>query len=139
MAKPELQPDESGATPVRPGVPRAKRALSRLKRELTQEEICQPGVQKMLLEDLERVEGENKELRVFRDKYYETSLNVAVFEAERKRSIAWEVLSSGCVALGSAAIGFAPSMWTSQPAGWAALTFGAIILLVGIVSRSFRR
>jgi uncharacterized membrane-anchored protein len=135
----ELQPDESGAFPVRTGAPKTRKALSRLKRELTEVEISQPGVQKMILEDQERIEGENRELRIFRDKFYEVSLRVAVLEAERKRSIAWEVLSSGCLALGSVAIGFARSMWSSQPEGWEVLIFGAILLLVGIAARSFRQ
>jgi hypothetical protein len=139
MEKPEPQTDESGALPVRISASKPKRALSRLKRELTEDEIFQPGVQKMILEDQERIEGENRELRVFRNRFYDASLRVAVLEAENKRSIAWDVLSSGCLALGSVAIGFARSMWSTQPEGWEVLIFGAIVLLVGIVARSFRR
>jgi hypothetical protein len=92
----------------------------------------------MIVGELERIEEENKDLRGFRDSYYEAGRELAVLKAERKRSIAWEVLSSGCLALGSAAIGFASSMWSSQPAGWEALIFGAILLLLGIVARCFR-
>ena len=138
MERAALQPDESGAQPVRAGAPKARKALSRISRTLTDVEICQSGVQKMIVQDLERIEEENKELRGFRDKYYESARTVAVFEAERKRTIAWEVLSSGCLALGSVAVGFTPSMWSSQPAGWEVLTFGAILILVGIAARCFR-
>jgi hypothetical protein len=139
MEKPQQQPDESGSTPVKVSAPKTRRAFSRLKRELTEEEMRESGVQKMILEDNERMEGENRELRAFRDRYYEASVKVAVFETERKRSIAWEVLSSGCLAIGAAVIGFAPAMWSSQPASWYVLMFGAIVLIIGVVSRFFRQ
>jgi serine phosphatase RsbU (regulator of sigma subunit) len=138
MARAQQQPDESGATPVNIVGPKSRRVFSRLKRELTQDEMCEPGVQKMILQDHERIEGENRELQAFRDKYYDASAKLAVLETERRRSVAWEVLSSGCLAIGAAAIGFAPVMWSSQPGGWYALMFGAVVLLIGIVSRFFR-
>jgi hypothetical protein len=137
MPRLEQQPDESGAQPVRVGAPKAKKALSRIDRALTPEEIHQSGVQKMIVQDLERIEGENKELRGFRDKYYDVAQRVAVLEAKRKHAIAWEALSTGCIALGSVAAGFASALWSSQPTGWQVLIFGALVMLLGIMARWF--
>jgi hypothetical protein len=137
MPKSDPLPDDSGAQLIAPGPQKARRAFSRLKRELTEEEICQPGVQKLVLEDHERLEGENRELRAFRDKYFGVSERLAVFEAGRKHKMAWEVVSSGCIALGAIVVGFTSSLWSSQPAGWLALIFGSLVLLLGISARWF--
>ena len=77
MLRPEPQPDESGAQPVRTSVAKSRRALSKYERVLTPEEAYQSGVQKMIVQDLERTEEENKELRVFREMYYGASKTVA--------------------------------------------------------------
>jgi hypothetical protein len=42
------QPDESGAYPVEAQIPKTRKALSRVKRELSEEDLATPGVQKML-------------------------------------------------------------------------------------------
>jgi hypothetical protein len=137
LSRLEQQPDEFGAQPVRVGSPKAKKALSRIDRALNPEEIHQSGVQKMIVQDLERIEDENKELRRFRDDYYGVAQRVAVLEAKRKHAIGWEVLSTGCIALGSVATGFASALWSSQPTGWQVLIIGALILLSGIIARWF--
>jgi hypothetical protein len=134
----DQQPDETGAQVLLRSAPKKGNALSRLKRELTEEEVRQPGAQKMLLEELERVKQENTELQAFRDRYHDVDKKVAVLQTERRRSLAFELISSGTLTVGSAAVGLSTSLWSSQPAGWEVLIFGAILLLVGVAARWVR-
>lgn len=134
----ETQPDEAGAQPVAANTPKSRRALSRLKRELTDEELGSSGVQKMLLESLERAEEENSDLKSFRDKYYQADKLIGIVQEKLKVSVASEVVSMGSLAVGAAALGYAPSLWQTQPSGWIVLTFGAVLTVVGIVAKVIR-
>jgi hypothetical protein len=136
----EIQPDEVGAVPVSgtnsPKV--SRRALSRLKRELTDEELSSAGVQKMLLESLARAEEENEELKTLRDKYYGADKQLSVLQEKLKTSAALEVVSMGTLAAGTAAMAYAPTLWASQPSGWIVLAFGVVLTAVGIFAKVIR-
>lgn len=134
----EVQPDEAGAKPVSSQEPKARRALSRLKRELTDEELSSPGVQKLLLDSLERAAEENATLEPFRDKYYESDKQKCILEEKLKTHVALELVSTGCVAVGAAALVYAPIAWANQPDGGIALGFGIVMTLVGVVAKVVR-
>lgn len=134
----EVQPDDSGAKPVSSQEPKTRRALSRLKRELTDEELNSSGVPKLLLDSLERAEEENAELKSFRDKYYESDKQKAILGEKLKTRVALEIVSTGCVAVGAAAIVYAPVGWEHQPNGEIALGFGIVMTIVGIVAKVVR-
>lgn len=134
----ENQPDETGAEPVTANAPKSRRALSHLKRELTDEELGSSGVQKMLLEMLERAEEENIDLKSFREKYYQLDKQLGVMQEKLKVAIASEVVSMGSLAIGAAALAYAPSLWASQPSGWIVLASGVVLTVVGIVAKVIR-
>jgi hypothetical protein len=131
----EVQPDEAGAQPVLLQEPKARRALARLKRELTDDELSSTGVQKMLLDSLERAEEEVAELRRFRDQYYEADKRNGVLQEKFQTKIAMEVISTGTIAIGAAAFVYAPEAWKSQPDGWIALAFGIAATVAGIIAK----
>jgi hypothetical protein len=134
----ELQPDETGARPVQVQLPKTRKALARLKRELSDEELATPGVQKMLVEELERVEEENIDLRAFREKFHEAERRVAVMDEKLKGQMSIEIISTGCIAVGAAALVYVPEAWKTQPSGWICLVFGAVLTLVGIGAKAVR-
>jgi hypothetical protein len=135
----ETQPDEAGAVPVSgTNSPKSRRALSRLKRELTDEELSSAGVQKMLLEYLARAEEENEELKTFRDKYYHVDKQLGILQEKLKTSAASEVVSMGSLAAGAAAMAYSPTLWASQPSGWIVLAFGVVLTAVGIFAKVIR-
>jgi len=138
MATNELQPDDAGATPALPQHNKPRRALSRLKRELTDEELGSPGAQKMLLEELERLGEENSVLQSYRDKFHDSDKQLAVVNEKRRRDIAMEVLSGGCLTIGAAALGYAPAVWSAQPSGWISLVFGAVLTIAGIIAKAIK-
>lgn len=138
MAINELQPDDGGAIPAIPQHNKARRALSRLKRELTDEELASPGAQKMLLEELERLGEENRVLQTYRDKFHDTDKQLTVMNEKLRRSNAMEILSGGCLVIEAAALGYAPAVWSAQPSGWISLVFGAVLIIAGIAAKAIR-
>ncbi len=134
----ELQPDEAGAKPVPVPPPKARKALAQLKRELSDEELATPGVQKMLVEELERVEEENLDLRGFQQKFYEQATQVAVLREKLKSWTCSEIISTACIAVGAAALVYVPEAWKTQPNGWISLIFGALLTIAGIVAKAVR-
>jgi hypothetical protein len=136
----EIQPDESGSKPIAAeDAPKTRRALARLKRELSDEELSHPGVQKLLLDTIERTEEENVALRSFRERYHESDKQYEVLKEKLKTHTALDVISMGCMALGGTALGYARSLWASQPAGLIALISGAGLFAMGITAKVVRR
>jgi hypothetical protein len=140
MPPSDVQPDEVGSKPIESEeAPKSHRAFSRVKRELSDEDLAAPGVQKLLLESLAQGEEEIAALKSFRDKYYEASKNNAVLEENRKVHIAAEILSTGTIAIGAAALVYGASEWSHQPDGALAVAFGAVLTLVGILAKVIRQ
>ena len=141
MATSEIQPEESGSKPVTAEeAPKPHRAFSRLKRELSDEELNSSGVQKLLLDILAQAEDEIAALKSFRDKFYEADKRIGVLEEKGRVHIAAEVLSTGAIAVGAAALVYAPSVWSTEPTtGAIALAFGAVLTLIGIAAKVIQR
>lgn len=64
----ELVPDETGAVPVSGHDPKTRKTFSRIKIELSDEELASPGVQKMLVEELGRCQDAISSMEMFREK-----------------------------------------------------------------------
>jgi len=131
----QSQPDETGAQPVQAQTRKARRALSRITRELTQEDLSQAGVQKMLVEELERAEEENSDLESFREKFHSVDKDLSVSNQKLKGWKSNEIISTACIAVGAAVIVYAIEAWKTQPSGWMALVVGGILTCIGIVAK----
>ena len=59
--KPDQKPVAKPGVPL-PSVPKGRQSLSKVRRELSDEELTSPAVQKMLIEEVERLELECAEL-----------------------------------------------------------------------------
>ena len=120
-------------------VPKGRRSFAKMRRELSEEELSTPAVQKLLIDETERLETENRTLAEFRDNYHRADKRVAILEEERKKSVAQEIIFGVCLAVGAAALGYAPSVWSEQPTGWIFLVFGFILIICGIASKVVKR
>jgi hypothetical protein len=138
LATNELQPDDAGATPALSPEDKTGRALSRLKRELTDEELATPGAIKMLLEELERRREENGALQSFRDRFYDTDKQLSIATEKLKSNLSGEIISTACLAVGAAALVYAPVVWSAQPSGWIALVFGGVLTVAGVAAKAVR-
>jgi hypothetical protein len=139
MLQADIQPDEAGSRPTPTDeTPKSRHALDRVTRELSDEELNSPGARKLLLDRLSQEEDEISSLKSFRERFHEADKRNGVLEEKLKKDTAVEVISTGTVAVGAAALVYAPELWSHQPGGWIALAFGAILTLVGIAAKVMR-
>ena len=131
---PEDTGDESGL-PASKG----KRAFQNITRELSDDDLTKPAVGKLLLNELDRLESENAELRNYREQFQEADKKVAVLQEKNKTHLATEIISAVCFTIGAVLIGYAPVLWKSQPSGWIALALGSILIIGGIVAKVVKR
>lgn len=120
-------PDEVGATPsLPPGeIPAKRRGLSRIKRELTDEELTQTGVHKILIDDLEKAEAECERLDGYRTRFHDADRDLAVARAEVARLTDFDTLRSGLLGVGCLFLGFLPSAASN-------LWLAAVLVLAGV-------
>jgi hypothetical protein len=116
-------------------VPKRRPALSKAKRELTDSELKSPAVNKLLMDDLDRLEQERSELADYRERFHETDKQLGITREKLKKTIAAEVVATGCLVVGGAALGYVPTVWTQQPTGYISLAFGVMLLIAGIVAK----
>ncbi len=131
--------EEPKTTERAPPATKKRRSFSKMRRELNEEELSTPAVQKLLLDDIERLESENSSLSKYRDKYYQAKEAAAILEEKGKNNTAIETMFGVCLTVGAAALGFVPSLWSSQPHGWVIAILGAALIIGGIASKVVKR
>lgn len=140
MASVDTQPDESGAKLLTPDeTSKSRPAFAGLTRGLSDEDLKSAGAQKLLLDTLVRVEEENVSLRRFQEKYHEADKNNAVLKEALKTKLAFEIISTGTLAMGSAALGYARSLTSTPTGGYWALGFGLFLICIGIWAKVIRK
>src|ERR1043166_5032236 len=96
-------PDEEPARPRETAInlaPKGRQSLSRLRRELSDEELASPAVQRLLVEELETLEKEKAELLGYRDRFHAADKEVAILQEQKARSLAGEIISTACLDVG---------------------------------------
>jgi hypothetical protein len=132
------QPDKEPSTAPQPGASvayKGRRAFDRVQREIDDSDLATPAVGRMLIADVERLERETALLVDFRDKYFAARESLATYRERERKSRSGEIIFGGCLALGGAAMGYAPVAWSHQPNGIFSLVFGAILMIIGMWSR----
>jgi len=131
--EPSLEPKASNAEQTK-GKYRRK-ALATAHRELSDEELSSPAVQKLLLDEIDRIESENNDLLEYRSKFHEVDKKVAVLEQQGKQKIVTEIISMTCTTIGAAALGYSRVLWSDQPTAYIAIAFGSILVICGIIAK----
>ncbi len=101
-------------------------AFRDVRRQLTDEELKNPGVQKLLLDMLQETDDEREGLRYYVDRFHEADKTAAVLREEVKTHTAIEVFFGVGVGLGGAIIGLAPFFWGTKQ------EYGVITGIVGL-------
>ena len=120
-------------------IPKSRRTLSRVRRELSEEELTSPAVQRMLIGEIERLDEERAELIDYRERFYGAERRAAILEEKTKASIASDIIFGTCLTVGAAAIGYAPATWTQQPTGWIFLILGGLLIIGGTIARGVKK
>lgn len=133
--EPETPPSDSAVPAF------GKRAAFRdLRRQLTEEELKNSGVQKLLLEMLKEADDNLEELRSFENQFHETDKKAAVLKEQLKTHNVIEIFFGIGVGLGGAIIGLTPFLWTARPAyGVIALVVGCGLMIGSAIGRIIRR
>ena len=95
----------------------------------------------MLLDEIERLEEENGALKNFQSRYYEADKQSAVLEEKLKDSFSEEIIFSVCLVIGSAILGYVPTIIGSSETttGWVGLAFAIALIICGIASKVVKR
>ena len=112
---------------------KGRQALSNVRRELSEDEMKSPAVQRMLLDELDRLETEVDELRQFKGKFHSADKDAAVLRERLHASLARD----GGLIFGAAIIGVAPSLWSIPPATWIAASIGTALVLCALVAKRY--
>jgi hypothetical protein len=134
----ELPDQEPTITPGEPRsiAPKGRQSLARVRRELSEEELTTPAVQRLLVEDNERLERERLDLLDYERRFHDVDKRVAILEEKLKKSIAGEVIFGVCLTVGAALLGFSPAVWEKGPTGPLLIVFGTILIVGGIAYRT---
>ena len=142
MAEPdnqEIAPEDTGELVPLPHT-KGRKAFSKLRRELSDDELSSPAVQRLLIDDIERLEKDNGKLSDYQDSYYEADKRAAVLSEKLKTNVAQDVIFGVCLTVGAAIIGFAPSLWLpDKPYGLISVALGVILIIGGIASKVVKR
>lgn len=138
----EYDPDAAEGLTSSETPKRRRRSFTKLRRELNEEELSSPAVQKLLIDEIERLESENSSLSELASKYYDVDKTVAVLQEKDKQNVAMEVMSSVGLALGAVALGSGPSIWSlesSEALGWFTMGIGVVLMAASVITKFVRR
>ena len=98
-----------------------------LKRSLTEEELSNPGTQKLILEMLANAEDDRDEYRSYVSRFYGADKQVAILGEQLRANKLNEIMFLVGFGVGCAIIGLAPYLWNP------ATMYGQFCLAVGAV------
>jgi hypothetical protein len=141
MAADEDETEEPQGEGQIDGTPKSKgrrQSFGKVRRELTEDELGSSGVQKMMLDELDRMDGAETELKSISQKYYDTQSSLAVAKEKLKTHHAFDVLSTGTVAVGSLIFGAAFSTGQNDKLFWTLVVISGVLVVVGIAAKVLR-
>lgn len=122
------EPEDTSAGSGLP-MPKGKQAFQYITRELSDDDLKNPAVGKLLLNEIDRLEIENDELGDYKEQFHEADKKVAVLKEKSKTHLVAEITSVGCIAIGGILIGHG----MSEPSNWI-IGCGALVFIIGIVA-----
>ncbi|WP_457749099.1 hypothetical protein [Sulfurimonas sp.] len=114
----------------------SRKAFSKLALELTDEELKSPGVQKMLLAEISRLEYTAIKSESYKDKFHQADKDKAVLIEKEKNINFSEILYSLSLTLGAILIGLVPSMTTNKTAIGA---IGVLFVLGAVIAKVIKK
>lgn len=116
-----------------------RQAFREIRRELTDAELASPGVQKLLLDNLDRAESDCEVLQAYVERFHEADKRAAVLQEKLRTETAFEILFTVGVGIGCAIIGLAPSFWDQSAKGPIALAVGIVLVTGSAAARVYKK
>lgn len=119
--------------------PKGRRlSFGKVRRELTEDELGSSGVQKMLLDELDRMDGAEAELKTISAKYHDTNTALAVYKEKLKTHNAFDIISTGTIAVGSLIFGVVFSLQGNDKVFWMLVVLSVVFVAIGIFAKVTR-
>ena len=116
-----------------------RKSTASLRRELSDKDMTNAAVAKLLLDDVERLEQQINELGNVQGRYHEADKRAAVLEQKLNVSRSQEIVFAVCTTLAGAALGFAPSAWSETNAtGPIVLSAGVVLLICALIAKAVK-
>jgi len=126
----------SGPVPVPTVAPTGKRQAFRdIRRQLQEAELASPGVQKLLLEELETADSRCEVLEGYIDRFHDADKQAAVLVEKLRTQTALEIAFGVGVGLGCALMSLASVFWDGSMRGPLALVIGFLLVIGAVVAR----
>ena len=134
---------EDAEGPSRPRHPAGQQAFRKISRELTEQDLANSAVQKLLLSEIDRLEKEKEEYKHYLEKekeehkhyverFHEADKKVAVLEQKSRTALALDIIFGGCLTVGGSIIGLARE---GQQFELIVGGVGVVVLIIGIVAK----
>ena len=94
----EPKEDRIGAE-SKPSV-KGRQSLSKIRRELSDDELTSPAVQRKLVDEIERLERDNTDLCEFRVQFHSMDKRATLSEERSKKSLSGEIIFGVCLTIG---------------------------------------
>lgn len=110
---------------------------AKVQRLLSEDDMSSPAVQKLLLNENDRMSREIERLNSVEEKFHIRDKEAAILEEKLKKSTGDDVLYTLCEAGGSALVGVSTGFWNDK--GWIFLILGCVFIVGGIFFKIVRR
>ena len=137
----ESTPPQPPPSSAEQGLPTGRQAFRAVRRQMTDADLSNPAVSKMLMDELEQAETDRDEYKGYVERYHEADKRAMVLGERLKTNKAFEILSNVGIALGGVIVGLVPSQWDPLLPwrGQATLAIGVLLLLGSVLARLQRQ
>ncbi len=130
---PEGQKDGTGQSKGR------RASFQKLPQDITPEDLASAGYHKMVIVELNRLDDVEVEFKSVTKEYHEANTSLSVMNERLKTHNAFEVISTGSIAIGSALFGAAFSFKEDTSTFfWILVILSLMLVLVGAIAKVMR-
>ncbi|MEY1638430.1 hypothetical protein [Tenuifilum osseticum] len=108
-----------------------------IKRDLNEEDLKSPAVQRLLLSENDKLEHQVHRLEIFEEKFHSLDKECAVLKEKVSQNTAFEIIFTTCIAIGSALCGISSLYWSQK--GYILLLIGLGLTLGGILAKIVKK
>jgi hypothetical protein len=116
-----------------------RQAFRDIRRQLTETDLASAGVQKLILDELERAEADCEIAEGYIERYHTADKRAAVLEERLRTQTAIEIFFGVGIGLGCTLIGLAPYFWDASPRGPILLGVGIALVAGSTIGRRVKR
>lgn len=112
-----------------------RQAFRDIRRQLTDDDLTSVGVQKLILDELEKAEGECEQMQAYVARFHEADKRAAVMEEKIRPTRSIEVFFGVGVGLGGATLGLAPYFADKPLHGLICAIVGGALIFGSVLGR----